>query len=73
MEASRGRVSPSVARSLSRPEAEQLIATARGLPPTWVVAIEPPYGQLAISPVNQRYRHHRCFVASVAAGRIYRD
>lgn len=68
-----GRGSPSVARSLSISEQRDLVALAKSIPSTWAVVVEPPYGQLAITPLAERKRFHRCWVASVAAGRIYHD
>lgn len=65
--------SPSVARALSELEAECLAAIALAIPASWVVTVEPPYGQLAISPVEERNRFHRCWVASGGQRRIYRD
>jgi len=50
-----------------------LADTALRLPTSWVVTIEPPFGQLAITPVRQRPRFHRCWVASGAERRIYHD
>jgi hypothetical protein len=54
-------------------EAEQLIATARTLPTSWCLVVEPPFGQLAITPSAERRIYHRCHVAAVAVGRIFRD
>jgi hypothetical protein len=71
--ATRGRHSPSVARSLSALEAADLAWIATALPPDWVVTVEPPFGQLAISPANERRRHHRCWVASPRNRTIFRD
>lgn len=71
--ASRGEPSPSVARALSDLEAECLAAIALALPASWVVTVEPPYGQLSITPVAERHRFHRCWVASGSQRRIYRD
>jgi hypothetical protein len=68
-----GRDSPSVARALSDLEKECLAAIALSLPASWVVTVEPPYGQLAITPVSERHRFHRCWVASGSQRRIYRD
>jgi hypothetical protein len=64
---------PSAARALSSFEAEQLAATARALPEDWVVVVEPPHGQLAITPNAGRHGFHRCWVASGALRRISRD
>jgi hypothetical protein len=58
---------------LSDLEAECLAAIALALPASWVVVIEPPFGQVAIMPVAERHRFHRCWVASGAQRRIYRD
>jgi len=69
----RGEASPSVARALSDLEAECLAAIALALPASWVVTVEPPHGQLAITPVSERHRFHRCWVGSGAQRRIYRD
>jgi hypothetical protein len=69
----RGGNSPSVARALSELEAECLAAIALALPASWVVSVEPPHGQLAITPVAERHRFHRCWVASGHERRIYRD
>ncbi len=71
--ASRGESSPSVARALSDLEKECLAAIALALPASWVVTVEPPYGQLSITPVAERHRFHRCWVASGSQRRIYRD
>lgn len=65
--------SASVARALSDLEAECLAAIALALPASWVVTIEPPHGQVAITPVAERSRFHRCWVASGSQRRIYRD
>jgi hypothetical protein len=54
-------------------EREQLKSVACALPDSWVVSMEPPHGQLAISPIAERRRYHRCWVGSVALGRLYRD
>lgn len=69
----RGDISPSVARALSDLERECLAAIALALPASWVVTVEPPHGQLAITPVAERHRFHRCWVASGHERRIYRD
>lgn len=69
----RGEHSPSVARALSDLERECLAALALSLPASWVVVIEPPYGQVAITPVKERHRHHRCWVASGSQRRIFKD
>lgn len=85
----RGERSPSEARSispsvreavrsaasepLSEAEREQLRDIALALPAAWVVSLEPPFGQVAISPTRERPRYHRCWVGSVALGRLYRD
>jgi hypothetical protein len=37
------------------------------------VTVEPPFGQIAITPVLERHRFHRCWVASGSQRRIYRD
>lgn len=50
-----------------------LAATALSLPASWVVCVEPPHGQLSITPVSERHRFHRCWVADGAQRRIYRD
>jgi hypothetical protein len=68
-----GRLSPSVARSLSDLEARDLISIAKGLPADWVVTVEPPYGQLSIGPLVGRRRFHRSWVASPSWGRLRRD
>lgn len=68
-----GRDSPSVARALSDLEKECLAAIALALPASWVVTIEPPHGQVAIVPVAERHRFHRCWVASGDQRRIFRD
>jgi hypothetical protein len=65
--------SPSVARSLSALEAEGIIATAKGLPPSWCVQILPPHGQISISPLAERARHTYCWVASRSLGRVTRE
>lgn len=54
-------------------EADQLIATARTLPTSWCLVVEPPHGQIAITPSAERKIFHRCYVASVALGRIFHD
>lgn len=71
--ATTGETSPSVARALSALEQECLAAIALALPASWVVTIEPPHGQVAITPVAERNRFHRCWVASGSQRRIYRD
>lgn len=71
--ATEGRDSPSVARALSDLEKECLAAIALALPASWVVTVEPPYGQVSITPVAERNRFHRCWVASGAQRRIFRD
>lgn len=71
--ASWGEPSPSVARALSDLEKECLAAIALALPSSWVVVVEPPFGQVAIMPVQERHRFHRCFVASGKQRRIFRD
>ena len=38
-----------------------------------VHSVEPPYGQVAITPVTERHRFHRCWVASGSQRRIFRD
>lgn len=68
-----GDASPSVARALSDLEKESLAAIALALPASWVVAVEPPYGQVTITPVAERHRFHRCWVASGSQRRIFRD
>lgn len=68
-----GEQSPSVARALSDLERECLAAIALSLPASWVVAVEPPYGQVAITPVAERHRFHRCWVASGSERRIFHD
>lgn len=65
--------SPSVARALSDLEAECLAAIALALPAAWVVVVEPPHGQIAITPVSGRHRFHRSWVADGTQRRIYRD
>ena len=65
--------SPSVARALSDLEQECLAAIALALPASWVVQVEPPYGQVSITPVAERNRFHRCWVASGSQRRIFRD
>lgn len=69
----RGKDSSSAARSLSALEASDLVATAAGLPESWGVRIEPPYGQLAILPLSGRRRYHRAWIAARRYGRIARD
>ncbi len=69
----RGEASPSVARALSDLEKECLAAIALAIPASWVVTVEPPFGQLSIAPVTERHRFHRCWVASGSQRRIYRD
>lgn len=68
-----GEHSPSVARALSDLEAECLAAIALALPSSWVVVVEPPFGQISITPVQERHRFHRTWVASGSQRRIYRD
>lgn len=69
----RGENCPSVARALTGSEADQIIATARAIPLSWVLTIEPPYGQLSLSPIAERPVRHRCFIASPSWGSIRRD
>lgn len=64
---------PSVARALDDLERECLAAIALSLPASWVVVIEPPFGQVAITPVAERHRFHRCWVGSGSQRRIFRD
>lgn len=64
---------PSVARTLGSEEVKSLAALALALPHGWVVVVEPPYGQLAITPRVGRRRFHRAWVASGDGRRIYRD
>jgi hypothetical protein len=45
-----GERSPSGARSLSAFERSELAATARGLPPSWVVVYNEYTGQLSLTP-----------------------
>lgn len=71
--ARRGETSPSVARALSELESECLAAIALALPSSWVVSVEPPFGQISITPVEGRKRFHRSWVASGSQRRIYRD
>lgn len=54
-------------------EAEQLATTACALPDSWCVVIEPPFGQLALTPLAERRIYHRAHVASVALRRIFHD
>jgi hypothetical protein len=68
-----GEPAPSVARALSDLERECLAAIALALPASWVVTIEPPHGQVSITPVAERHRFHRCWVASGSQRRIFRD
>lgn len=68
-----GETSPSVARALSLLEKECLAAIALALPSSWVVVVEPPFGQVSITPVAERHRFHRCWVGSGAQRRIFRD
>jgi hypothetical protein len=65
--------SASVASALSDLEREALAAIALAIPASWVVTLEPPFGQVSISPVSERHRFHRCWVASGSQRRIYRD
>jgi hypothetical protein len=64
---------PSAARSLSALEADQIIATARGLPPSWCVQILAPHGQISICPLPERAVHTYCWVASRSLGRVARE
>lgn len=50
-----------------------LAALALALPASWVVCVEPPHGQIAITPVAERHRFHRCWVADGHQRRIFRD
>jgi hypothetical protein len=68
-----GKRCPSVARSLSDSERIDLAASASALPDDWVVVIEPPYGQLAITPRKGSMRFHRSWVAHGASSRIFHD
>ncbi len=68
-----GRDSPSAARALSALEVTDLTTVALGLPDTWVATLEPPYGQLAITPNVGRRIHLRCHVASGSRRVLYRD
>jgi hypothetical protein len=65
--------SPSAARSLSALEATDLAAVALSLPDSWCVALEPPYGQMAIGPLAGRRRFHRCHIAASKWGAVRRD
>lgn len=69
----RGENCPSAARALSVTEAAEIIATARTIPLSWVLTVEPPYGQLSLSPIAERPVRHRCFIASPSWGSIRRD
>lgn len=71
--ATSGEASASVASALSDLERECLAAIALALPASWVVSVEPPHGQVAITPVLERHRFHRCWVASGSQRRIFRD
>lgn len=64
---------PSVARGLHALEADALKAIALALPETWCVVVEPPYGQLAITPIAERRRFLRAWLASSAWGKITRE
>jgi hypothetical protein len=67
-----GRLSPSVARSLSALEATELADNARGLPEGWIVMVTPPHGQLAMLPRPYAHAFHRCHVGDRQLARIYR-
>lgn len=53
---------PSAARLLLPEEAAELGATAVNLPDGWTVTIEPPHGQLALTPPGLRYRAVGCYI-----------
>jgi hypothetical protein len=63
---------PSAARLLNEVETLDLAAIARSLPAGWVVAIEPPHGQLTIRPRSYLEVAVRCHVADAELGVIYR-
>ena len=48
-------------------------AVAEGLPASWCVQLIPPHGQLAIAPFSTRTRYVRCWVGSVALGRLFHE
>lgn len=72
MAATRGRLSPSVARSLKPSEALELAATAQGLPDGWIVQVTPPHGQLVMLPRRYAFAHHRCWVSDRELACTYR-
>lgn len=45
-----GKASPSAARTFSSEEVNDLLELALALPPGWHVAVEPPFGQVRLSP-----------------------
>lgn len=47
-----GRVSASAASTFSDSDITELVATAKELPPGWCLAVEPPYGQIALTPIR---------------------
>lgn len=63
---------PSAARPLSALEAAQLASVARELPDGWILQIEAPYGQVAITPRDEAPYHVRCWVSDPALQRTYR-
>jgi hypothetical protein len=64
----RGRESPSAARTFSPGAIAQIAAVARALPASWCVAIEPPYGQLVITP-RRGYRFRYLTLVVLPDGR----
>lgn len=64
---------PSAARRLQAFEVQQLAETARNLPAGWVVAIEAPYGQLALAPREGLHRQPLTWVADGEESKCYRQ
>lgn len=64
MTADPGKHSASAASTFSAFERSELVATALGLPSTWVVTVEPPYGQIRIEPVKGAHWKAETLVAT---------
>lgn len=64
------RHSPSVARALEPGEIEDLRALGPTIPLSHRVVIEPPYGQLALTPRAEGVRYYRVWVVDPVTMRI---
>ena len=59
-----GRVSASAASTFSSSEVDELRTVARALPGSWCVQVNPPYGQVSISPVAGAKFSYGCLVVA---------